>query len=63
MLAWDVNPGPSGSQILYLTAADDALFFVANDSQIGKELFRYRPPMFHDSFNSGDTSAWSLTSP
>ena len=44
-LAWDVNPGPSGSNLQNLTAAEPwTLFFTANDSVIGEELFRYSVP-------------------
>ncbi len=44
-LAWDVNPGPSGSNLKNLTAGGPwTLFFTANDSVIGEELFRYSVP-------------------
>ncbi len=44
-LARDVNPGPSGSNLGNLTAGGPwTLFFTANDSVIGEELFRYSPP-------------------
>jgi ELWxxDGT repeat protein len=61
-LVWDVNPGPSGSDLENLTAADrDTLYFTANDSVIGNELFRYSTRVFADGFESSDTTSWSLT--
>lgn len=63
-LAWDVNPGPSRSDIDGVVAAgEDSLFFAANDSVIGQELFRYAIPLFADGFETNDTSAWSSTTP
>lgn len=62
-LAWDVNPGPSGAEIEELAAGGGALYFTANDSVIGRELFRYSLILLNDGFESGDTAGWPSVVP
>ena len=65
----EVQPGPVGTQVGPLVVEDDMLWMSAFRMDVGQELFRLdlspflTEPVFVDGFESGDTSAWSITTP
>jgi ELWxxDGT repeat protein len=61
----DIAPGPMPSSPMALAASGGWLWFYATDGVSGRELWRFGLPgtIFADSFESGDTSAWTASAP
>ena len=65
-LIQDLAPGPTPSSPLSFTASGPYVYFAATDGIHGFEPWRLELTpflIFADSFESGDTKAWSFATP